>query len=86
MDPALRGDTATAQIADLDGRPTVDAGQAAGSRADIESLVQGNLPTAPSVAISILEITQNPDATVDQIAAVLARDPVLTAKVLQVAN
>ena len=86
MDPALRGDTATAQIADVDGRSTVDVRQAAGSRADIESLVQGNLPTAPSVAISILEITQNPDATVDQIAAVLSRDPVLTAKVLQVAN
>jgi putative nucleotidyltransferase with HDIG domain len=45
-----------------------------------------NLPTLPEVAIKVREVVQNPDSSAAQIAVTIGSDPVLTAKLLQVAN
>jgi len=45
-----------------------------------------NLPTLPEVAIKVREVVQDPDSSAAQIAVTIGSDPVLTAKLLQVAN
>ena len=45
-----------------------------------------NLPTLPSVALDILELTRSEDASADDFAQIIQRDPTLTAKLLKVVN
>ena len=46
----------------------------------------GNLPSPPSVATEILELAQDPELELDKIAAAISKDPVLTTKILRIAN
>jgi HD-like signal output (HDOD) protein len=43
-------------------------------------------PLLPAAAVEILQLAQKPDVTFDQVAPVLERDPVLTARVVSVAQ
>ena len=45
-----------------------------------------NLPSLPAVAVEVLQLTQDEDCTIDDLAAVLGRDPALSAKLLKLAN
>ncbi len=45
-----------------------------------------SLPSVPAVAIKIMELSEQDDIGTPEVAAVLARDPALAAKVLKVAN
>lgn len=45
-----------------------------------------NLPTLPEVAVKVREVVQDPDSSAAKIAITIGSDPVLTAKLLQVAN
>jgi len=45
-----------------------------------------NLPTLPEVAIKVREVVQDPDSSAAKIAVTIGSDPVLTARLLQVAN
>ena len=51
-----------------------------------ELLRTGRLPSPSGVGARILTLTQDADATVDDIADALARDPALTGRILGVAN
>lgn len=44
------------------------------------------LPTLPEIAIKVRNVVQNPDSTAAQIAVLVGSDPVLSARLLQVAN
>jgi diguanylate cyclase (GGDEF)-like protein len=44
------------------------------------------LPTLPSVTLEVLQLTRNSDATLDNLAEVISRDPALAAKLLSFAN
>ncbi len=44
------------------------------------------LPTLPEVALQVREIAEDPDATLDQLAAVIGNDAGLTARIIKVAN
>jgi two-component system, cell cycle response regulator len=48
--------------------------------------VADRLPTLPAVAIEILELTRDPDVSIEDLSYALARDPVLAAKLLRLAN
>jgi diguanylate cyclase (GGDEF)-like protein len=56
------------------------------SDAFLELARTGKLPSPSGVGARILSLTQDESATVDDIAAVLARDPALTGRILRVAN
>ena len=45
-----------------------------------------NLPSLPAVALEVLRITSSEDASIQDLARTIARDPALTAKLLQLAN
>ena len=45
-----------------------------------------NLPSLPLVAMEVLKLTKDPDATVDDLAMAIQNDPALTSKVLKVVN
>ena len=45
-----------------------------------------NLPSLPAVALEVLRISQDEDATLDDMASCLSRDPALAAKLLKLAN
>jgi diguanylate cyclase (GGDEF)-like protein len=45
-----------------------------------------NLPTLPAAALEALRLSQDDNATIDDLAAALARDPALAAKLLRLAN
>jgi len=45
-----------------------------------------NLPSLPAVALDVLRLSQDEDATLDAMAACLSRDPALAAKLLRLAN
>ena len=45
-----------------------------------------NLPSLPAVALDVLRISKDEDASLDEMAACLARDPALAAKLLKLAN
>jgi diguanylate cyclase (GGDEF)-like protein len=45
-----------------------------------------SLPSVPAVAIKIMELCEQDDVGMPEVAAVLARDPALAAKVLKIAN
>lgn len=57
----------------------------AGLRLEDLSLGQ-NLPTLPAVALQVLRLVQDQDATIQDLTAVLSRDPALAAKILQMSN
>ncbi|MCZ6598756.1 MAG: HDOD domain-containing protein [Planctomycetota bacterium] len=44
------------------------------------------LPSLPAVAVEVLRLTQDPDCSLDDLAAILSRDPALSAKILKLAN
>jgi HD-like signal output (HDOD) protein len=46
----------------------------------------GGLPTLPAVAAEVLRLTRDPKSTVKDIAALIAKDPPLTGRILKVAN
>lgn len=53
----------------------------------LEDLALGrNLPTLPAVALQVLRLVQDPDATIGDLTEVLGRDPALAAKILQMSN
>lgn len=58
----------------------------------IESLVQRiedkglNLPTLPDVALQVRAIAENPDSSAHDLAAAIARDPAIAARLVQIAN
>lgn len=45
-----------------------------------------NLPTLPEVALKVREVVQDPDSSAAKIAVTIGSDPVLSTKLLQVAN
>lgn len=45
-----------------------------------------NLPSLPAVALEVLRLSQDEDASLDDMAACLSRDPALAAKLLKLAN
>ncbi|MFQ5491673.1 MAG: HDOD domain-containing protein [Phycisphaerae bacterium] len=45
-----------------------------------------NLPSIPMVALKVLELTQNPETSANEIAEVVQKDPALAAKLLKMAN
>ena len=45
-----------------------------------------NLPSLPAVALDVLRLSQDEDATLDAMASCLSRDPALSAKLLKLAN
>ncbi|NOT29622.1 MAG: GGDEF domain-containing protein [Planctomycetes bacterium] len=45
-----------------------------------------NLPSLPAVALEVLRISQDEDASLDDMASCLSRDPALAAKLLKLAN
>lgn len=45
-----------------------------------------NLPTLPEVALKVREVIEDPNASVARIAITIGSDPVLTARLLQIAN
>ena len=49
-------------------------------------LTSPSLPSVPAVALKVLELTQQDDVSVDELAKVIQNDPALTAKLLQTAN
>jgi diguanylate cyclase (GGDEF)-like protein len=54
---------------------------------DLDDLpFSGRLPSLPAVALEVLRVCQDPEASVDELVRVLGRDPALAAKLLQTAN
>jgi diguanylate cyclase (GGDEF)-like protein len=52
-----------------------------------ESLLKAdNLPSMPAVAVEVLRLTQDENASIDDLARTLARDPALAAKLLKLSN
>jgi diguanylate cyclase (GGDEF)-like protein len=45
-----------------------------------------DLPSVPAVALEIIQLTENEDSTLDELAEAISRDPALAGKVLQLAN
>ena len=45
-----------------------------------------NLPSPPAVAVEILRVTNDEDASIEDLAEIISRDPVLSAKLLKLAN
>ena len=45
-----------------------------------------NLPSLPAVAVEVLRLCQDESATIQDLAATIARDPALAAKLLKVSN
>jgi len=44
------------------------------------------LPSIPTVALEVLKITRNPEATIKDLSSAVSRDPALAAKILKLAN
>lgn len=51
-----------------------------------EIMASGRLPSPTGVALTILDLTRNPDTKIDDMAAVLQADPALTGQLLKYAN
>ncbi len=51
-----------------------------------ELQLTGKLPSPSGVGLSVLELTQQDDVTIDQVVAVIQSDPTLTGRLLQLAN
>lgn len=50
------------------------------------SALAGSLPTLPAVALDVLRVCDDPNAEIGELAEIVARDPMLASRVLQVAN
>ncbi|MEM7283533.1 MAG: GGDEF domain-containing protein, partial [Pseudomonadota bacterium] len=46
----------------------------------------GNLPSPPQVATEIIDLAQDPELQMDKLAGAISKDPVLTTKILKIAN
>jgi HD-like signal output (HDOD) protein len=58
-------------------------------KTDIVSAIKNDelvLPTLPEVAIKVRDIAMDPDATLDQLNAIIGTDPSLSARIIKVAN
>lgn len=44
------------------------------------------LPSVPALYLQIMDELRSPDATVEQVGSIIARDPAMTAKILQIVN
>lgn len=44
------------------------------------------LPSLPGVAVKIIEVSQDPDATLSDVASIISSDPAISAKLLKLAN
>src|ERR1700730_8538554 len=53
---------------------------------DLESLVQIELPPLPGVAMRVAALTQDLNSSTRMVAEAIACDPILTARILRVAN
>ncbi len=65
------------------------SGQASGSSSGItleRILAHGSVPTLPTVAMRLLEMTSNPNVKLHEIATLIQNDPGLAAKVLKTVN
>jgi diguanylate cyclase (GGDEF)-like protein len=51
-----------------------------------ELKLTGNLPSPHGVGLALLQITQNSEASIDEVVAVLQADPTLTGRILKLAN
>ncbi len=51
-----------------------------------ELLNAENLPSMPTVAVEVLQLTQDENTTIDELSRVLGRDPALSAKLLKLSN
>ncbi len=60
----------------------------AAAREDLDRLIQAadRLPTLPAVAIEVLRLARDEDASIEDVAYTIARDPALSAKLLRMAN
>ncbi len=61
------------------------------SRSDATSIIErirsaDNLPSLPSVAFQVLQLTRSDDASLADIARVIQQDPAITFKILRVVN
>jgi HD-like signal output (HDOD) protein len=56
-------------------------------RVTIDSIIEGvnDLPSLPQVVVRVMELTENPDSTAQEINNVLNQDQAMTAKVLRMA-
>ena len=53
----------------------------------LERIMQSErLPTIPAVAVRVIELVQRPDVSLDELGAMIERDPALAARVLRMAN
>ncbi len=53
----------------------------------LERILQSDrLPTIPAVAVRVIELVQRPDVSLDELGAMIERDPALAARVLRMAN
>ena len=59
-----------------------------GATAGLEQAIRraDRLPTLPAVAIEVLRLTRDEDASIEEVAYTIARDPALSAKLLRMAN
>jgi diguanylate cyclase (GGDEF)-like protein len=69
-------------VTPTEARPPVTPAVKALSALHLES----TLPSLPAAALEVLRVCQDPDATIDELAEALARDPMLAGRVLRVAN
>ena len=55
---------------------------------ELENLLKGcvTLPTLPGVAVKIIELSKDPDATLSDVASIISTDPAISAKLLKLAN
>ncbi|MEN6351797.1 MAG: HDOD domain-containing protein [Syntrophomonas sp.] len=58
------------------------------SRLSVESIVEAvnDLPALPHIAVRVMELSENPDSTAEDISKVLNQDQGMTARVLRLAN
>ncbi len=57
------------------------------SNAFVDSVLSAeNLPSLPNVAIEVLALSRKPDATADDLAAIVQNDPAISARLLQIVN
>ncbi len=53
----------------------------------LERIMQSDrLPTIPAVAVRVIDLVQRPDVSLDELGAMIERDPALAARVLRMAN
>jgi len=59
------------------------------TRSNLSDIIQeriGNLPTLPDIALKLLELTGDDDASIKELVQVISHDPAISSRVLKVAN